>query len=112
MRPGSKWMVLGSVRVFDDVEPDKGQALKPLEEAAEVFGAWQAWKREHDECRAYGNESSGNGDEMGMRDVLIDECADLIQATCNLLASVGVADMREAMDLCEQRNRERGRITK
>lgn len=101
---------IGDVATFRDVRPDKAQALKPLEEAAEAFGAWQAWKREHDECREYVNESSGNGDEMAMREVLIDECADIIQATCNLLVSVGVADMREAMDLCEQRNRERGRM--
>lgn len=30
-----------NMRVFNDVSDGKGQALKPLEEAAEVFGAWQ-----------------------------------------------------------------------
>lgn len=29
----SKWVRVGSVRRFDHVEPDKAQALKPLEEA-------------------------------------------------------------------------------
>lgn len=35
---------IGSVAVFRDLEASKAQALKPLEEAAEVFGAWQAWR--------------------------------------------------------------------
>lgn len=29
----SKWVHVGSVRRFDNVVPDKAQALKPLEEA-------------------------------------------------------------------------------
>ena len=33
----SKWVRVGSVRRFDHVEADKAQALKVLEEAAEVF---------------------------------------------------------------------------
>ena len=32
---------IGTVQTFPDVKPDKAQALKVLEEAAEVFGAWQ-----------------------------------------------------------------------
>lgn len=35
------YMKLGHVRAFPGVQPNKEQALKPLEEAAEVFGAWQ-----------------------------------------------------------------------
>lgn len=30
-----------NLRTFREVRDDKAQALKPLEEAAEVFGAWQ-----------------------------------------------------------------------
>lgn len=30
-----------NMRVFNKVNDDKHQMLKPLEEAAEVFGAWQ-----------------------------------------------------------------------
>lgn len=41
MKPKSKWLRIGSVRVFDEVEPSKAQALKVVEEASEVFGAWQ-----------------------------------------------------------------------
>ena len=82
------------VRAFAHVEPDKAQALKPLEEAAEVFGAWQRFY----ECHTKTNEES-----------LVDECADVIQATCNLLAALGVTDLTDAMAACERRNRERGR---
>ncbi len=35
---------LGTVQTFAKVEPDKAQALKVLEEAAEVFGEWQQWE--------------------------------------------------------------------
>lgn len=89
----SKWVQMGSVRRFDEVKPDKAQALKPLEEAAEVFGAWQR----------YGAED--------WKDVLLDECADVIQATLNLVAALGVDDFRPYLKACERRNRERGRIT-
>ena len=82
------------VRAFSHVAPDKAQALKPLEEAAEVFGAWQRFY----ECPTKTNE-----------ELLVDECADVIQATCNLLAALDVTDMTEAMRRCECRNRERGR---
>ena len=96
----SKWIRVGSVRRFDHVAPDKAQALKPLEEAAEVFGAWQkmvdsadspTWRRAH---RAF-----------------LAECADVIQATLNLVAAYGVEDFRPWMKACERSNRERGRIS-
>lgn len=92
----SKWVRVGSVRRFDHVTPDKAQALKPLEEAAEVFGVWQ----------------STHFPEDRRREQILDECADVIQATINLVAALGVEDFRPWMDKCERRNRERGRITK
>lgn len=107
----SKWVQMGSVRRFDHVEPDKAQALKVLEEASEVHGAWQEMERERAKCLAYGNESSGDGDVVAMRECLLDECADVIQATLNLVAALGVEDFRPLMKECERRNRERGRIT-
>lgn len=92
----SKWVRVGSVRRFDHVAPDKEQALKPLEEAAEVFGAWQDTHLPEDRrCEK-----------------MLDECADVIQATLNLVAALGVEDFRPYMDACERRNRERGRIAK
>lgn len=86
---------VGGVQTFKETRPDKAQALKPLEEAAEVFGAWQ---------RFYGCHTKTN------EELLVDECADVIQATCNLLESLGVTDLREAMERCAERNRERGRL--
>lgn len=35
---------IGDVRAFDNVQCDKAHALKVLEEAAEVFGAWQDYE--------------------------------------------------------------------
>lgn len=82
---------LTSVRTFPNAVPDKAQALKPLEEAAEVFGAWQR----------YGADD--------WKDVLLDEIADTIQACCNLAAALGVTDLTLYLARCEERNRERGR---
>lgn len=107
----SKWVRVGSVRRFDNVKPDKAQALKPLEEAAEVFGAWQEMERERAKCLAYGNESSGDVDVVAMREWLLVECADVMQSVVNLVAALGVEDFRPYLKACERRNRERGRIT-
>ena len=91
------------VRCFAGVAPDKAQALKPLEEAAEVFGAWQ---------RLLGNricDGYGSVLERCARAGLVDECCDVITATCNLLAALGVTDLTDAMERCEERNERRGR---
>lgn len=101
----SKWVRVGSVRRFDNVTPDKAQALKVLEKAAEVHRAWQAMASA---------ELAHGGDcvlARLWRKRLLDECADVIQATLNLVAALGVEDFRPWMDECERRNRERGRIT-
>ena len=101
------------VRAFAHVEASKEQALKPLEEAAEVFGAWQRlneelvfYDRTDEDPRAVPFKPSvkaATGD-------LIDECADVIQATINLVAALGVHDMEPIMRACEERNRRRGRF--
>ena len=88
-------VIIGKVTTFANVQPDKAQALKVIEEAAEVFSAWEDWSRTHD---------------PELLPPLVDECADVIQATANLLAALGVDDMREAMWMCEARNRKRGRL--
>ena len=101
----SKWVRLGSVRRFDLVSTFKPQALKPLEEAAELHGAWQAMTSA---------ELAHGGDcvlALLGRERLLDECADVIQATLNLVAALGVEDFRPYMKACEERNRERGRIS-
>lgn len=79
---------IGEVATFPCVKPDKAQALKVLEEAAEVFGAWQAF------------------DDYE----LFYECADVIQATCNLVVAFGVSDFAPYMEECRIRNEERGRF--
>lgn len=82
------------VRPFAGVTVGKELALKPLEEAAEVFSAWQ--------------DLDLTGD-MEQRIALMNECADVIQAVCNLVAALGYDSMRDVMACCEHRNRERGR---
>ena len=96
------------VRAFAGVEPDKAHALKPLEEAAEVFAAWQHAEDsgEHYTVPEIREISAHAFVEC---EVIVDECCDVIQATCNLLAALGVTDLTEAMADCERRNEERGR---
>lgn len=86
------------VRPFREVTLDKEQALKPLEEAAEAFGAWQI-------------EDSMTGSEVSQdaRARIVEECADVIQAAVNLAAAAGCDDMTHPMVECWRRNHERGR---
>ena len=108
-------VIIGDVRAFPGVMPDKAQACKVLEEAAEVFGAW----KEVEWCRNHGlffkpcdcAKDCADFDHPGYceRDALIDECADVVQAVANLCAALGVDSLVQAMGDCEQRNRERGR---
>ncbi|MBQ1450124.1 MAG: hypothetical protein IIZ12_04220 [Eggerthellaceae bacterium] len=97
---------LGTVNTFPNVKADKPQALKPLEESSEVRQAWtqlcgtQTGMATCSEC-TYKCKSF---------DDLVGECADTVQAVCNLLAALGVDDMRDAMSACEERNRARGRM--
>lgn len=99
---------LGDVRTFPGVEPDKAQVLKIAEEEHEVYSAWEY-------AEAVGVEyadpdiANPNG-ECYERECLLNECADLIQATCNLLAAIGIEDFTPYMEACEERNRERGRL--
>ena len=99
MRKGAAMAVkLGTVQTFAEVKPDKAQALKVLEEAAEVFGAWQLLE----DADPYADEDTFNVVP------LMAECADVIQATCNLLASYGVRDFTAYMEACRKRNVGRG----
>lgn len=92
------------MRVFNDVSDSKGQALKPLEEAAEVFGAWQKC----DDMR----HSPLVGARRPLRDNLIDECMDTVQATVNMLAAVGATqgEVDAAIKRLDERNGDRGRL--
>lgn len=99
---------IGYVRTFSNVKADKAQALKPLEEAAEVFGSFQAL------CRA--DDGFSDMDEhtsemmVDLQNELLDECADVIQATCNLIAALVVEDFTPFMVTCGARNDARGRF--
>lgn len=95
----------------------KESALKPLEEAAEVFSAWQEYFREEmDSLRqSYPSQDIRLNVEEGLSDyidalceTLADEIADCIQACCNLAARYDI-DLQAAMERCEMRNRKRGR---
>lgn len=88
-------VIVGKVPTFDKVATDKAQALKPLEEAAEVFGAWQAWN-EHPSPEGLTK--------------IYDECADTVQAICNLLAAFGRENFVVDMEACAYRNHKRGRM--
>lgn len=71
-----KTYVLKVIPFTKFAEP-KAQALKPLEEAAEVFGAWQA----------SGIDGSDSITPDMRRDIVY-ECLDTIQACVNLLESI------------------------
>lgn len=85
---------VGSVSAFPNVEPGKEQAMKPLEESAEVYAAWQAW-------RAHPHASE--------RGWLLEEIADAITALANLAASLGEEDLGGYVAAVERKNGKRGR---
>ncbi len=82
-----------TVRPFE-MGTEKNAALKPLEEAAEVYGEWQI-------LPVYPDGREGT-------DYLADELADCVTACANLAARYDL-DLQAAIDRVERRNRERGR---
>ena len=88
------------VEPFTKFAEPKAQALKPLEEAAEVFGAWQA----------SGIDGAGPVTPE-MREDIVYECLDVIQSCVNLLESIGTTDaeLRDATRKVHANNVERGR---
>ena len=88
---------------------DKEAALKPLEAAVEVYGAWQGL----DACLSIGEHCNGCESDRGVRGCvfrsdLADEIADCMTACLNLAERYDL-DMAAAVERCEQRNREQGR---
>ena len=102
------YIKLGGVRAFPSVQPTKEQALKVLEEATEVVGAWQEAEMSKT-AYAEPEEREVNGYAFGYGEVLLDEIADTIQASCNLASALGVTDLTPYLARCEERNRRRGR---
>ena len=93
---------------------DKDAALKPLEEAAEVFAAWQRFYDAQIEYGCvgidgdYSNEFEAFSRYESERRSLAYEIADCVTALCNLAARFGL-DVQGAVVEVERRNRERGR---
>lgn len=96
------------IQPFANVGETKAQALKPLEEAAEVFGAWQAFDNALLQTSGYG---WGPNAYRNKEQDFIAECADLIQATANLLAAYDFSqeEIDAALEQCRRRNEARGR---
>ena len=88
------WLGDTSIPTFADVQPDKAQTVKVLEEASEVHGAWQGWEKHP-------------SDAAKLR--VIDEVCDMFQAGANLLAAMGVESIEADMVRMRKRNEERGR---
>ena len=92
-----QYIKLGNVKPFPNAKPDKAQALKVLEEAAEVV---EAFKQRDPRDVSHIGYATAN---------VLDEIADTIQASCNLAYALGVTDLTPHLAQCEERNRERGR---
>ena len=92
-----------NMRVFNDVSDSKGQALKPLEEAAGVFGAWQ---------KCDGMRYATTAIREAFREDLIGECVGTVQAAANMLAAAGATqgEVDAAVKRMDERNGDRGRL--
>ena len=82
---------------------DKEAARKVVEEAAEVFSAWETLSH------SVVLDGIGFNSHIELRTAaLADELADCITACCNLAERYGI-DIQAALDRVERKNRERGR---
>lgn len=100
---------IGEVTTFPHPKADKSQVLKIAEEYSEVYSAWENLQ----EVRSMYHIGNATYQEVEYRKkFVIDECADMLTAICNLLIGLGVDNqrMKRAMQDCEQRNRDRGRL--
>jgi hypothetical protein len=95
-----KEIITFSIAPFE-IGTEKEAALKPLEEAAEVFGAWQTMER-IDPVPEYSKEA------------VVYECCDVVQAVTNLLSRMGVSQkcVDKQMGLVTAHNYARGRYGK
>jgi len=93
-------MIIGEVKTFPRCKlplETRDQALKILEESAEVFSKF-------DDSWSY-NET----DDETWLDCVCSECADVIMAICNLLSLFKIEDMTPYMRRCEETQAKRGR---
>lgn len=96
---------VGGVLTWGTGLAPREQSVKMSEEVMEVFSAIEG-------ATCYSHEDGFDEPRfsMALAAPVVDECCDVITATCNLLASLGVTDLRGAMERCAERQRERGRI--
>ena len=87
-------VTIGEVEVWPTKLTLREQCKKVMEEVMEVFAEVQQCERAVSSYYI----------------PIYDECADVITATCNLLALTGVTDFTEFMEDCARRNHERGRL--
>ena len=69
----------------------KESAVKPLEEAAEAFGAWQDY---------YELETLESDGLQVARNHVLYECCDVIQAACNLMWRMGATESQVMAAMC------------
>ena len=104
-----RWSVsVGEVAICKNASSDLDQIHKILEEAAEVHGAWQELEHILIDEEYMGRFVDGEITKVETR--LLDECADLITATCGLIHSLGVDSFTGFMEKCAERQRVRGRM--
>lgn len=94
------------------IQAGKELAKKPLEEAAEVFGAWQNFDKKSKALKESLEPNSGVTDEyMKYMHEIQYECVDTIQAACNVLAWLGTSqdELDKTYDEVYENNKKRGR---
>lgn len=101
-RNGIEAVTWPAVVTFKDVNVDKEQAMKIVEEACEVHSAFERYRLAKD-------TTSYIEMEQAKMDI-VEEISDVMQACSNMLAALGVSDMRDEMRKCADRNKARGRM--
>ena len=92
-------VVFPAVETFDTGCTYRQQAEKIVIEAAEVFA----------EAQKFTGDDMEEDRRQRIIDAMLSECADVIQATTNLLRMAGVDNAGQIMYDCYRRNRARGR---
>ena len=105
-------VTIGTVETFPDAEATCDQVVKMSEEVMETFSALEDYlaELELDKGLSRNYERITTQSTQLAYDHVLDECADVIQATANLLAALGCKDFRKRMDACRRRQVARGRM--
>lgn len=90
---------VGDVYTVQGAKADKAQALKVLEEAAEVFSAWEDY-----------DAAATTTDRRITAAALLQECADVVTAVAGILAAFNMEDAQPLFNCCKRFNEQRGRV--